>query len=257
MHAHKWYYFHISLIIIFFDLGLRVAVLCSLTLQIVGVLFEVFPIHPFWLRTTFITIGEFIISVAVPAVQNVGVVVLSATWFPPNERMTATAIATLAAYLGSASSYIMGPYMVPDVDYGNITYTKGEKIDIDVLRNMTSQSRLDYLESKINEYILAECVIIGVLFFAAILYFPAKPPSPPSKSSAVQRLDFRSGAKTLLRNPHFWVLLVAFSVSNGVSWGWSSVQDLIFSHVGISQKAAGWLGFFANIASLLGIIFSW
>ncbi|KAK3700887.1 hypothetical protein QZH41_012705 [Actinostola sp. cb2023] len=237
--------------------GLRVAVITSLSLQVVGVLCEVLPLHPYWVRTTMITFGEFLISIAVPAVQNVGVVVLSATWFPPNERMTATAIATLASYLGSATSYIMGPYIVPDVDYGNITYRKGEKIDIDLLRNMTSQKHLDFLESKINEYILAECIILGILFFVALIYFPAKPPTPPCKSSAMERLDFCLGAKTLLKNRHFWLLLVVFGVSNGINWGWSSVQDLIFSHVGISQKAAGWLGFSGNIASLVAIIFSW
>lgn len=194
---------------------------------------------------------------AVPAVQNVGVVVLSASWFPPNERMTATAIATLVSYLGSATSYIMGPYIVPDVDYGNVTYKHGEKIDIDLLRNLTSREHIEFLESKINEYILAECIILGILFFAALIYFPSKPPSPPCKSSAAERLDFKLGARTLLQNRHFWLLLVVFGFSNGINWGWSSVQDLIFSHVGISQKAAGWLGFSANIASLVAIAFSW
>lgn len=237
--------------------GLRVAVISSLALQVVGVVCEVIPFRPYQVRTIFITIGEFIIAVAVPAVQNVGVVVLSATWFPQNERMTATAIATLGSYLGSASSYVMGPYIVPDVGHGNVTYRQGEKIDIDLLRNLTSQKRIEFLESKINEYILAECVILGILFFAALIYFPAKPPSPPCKSSSMERLDFRVGAKTLLQNRHFWLLLVVFGFSNGINWGWSSVQDLIFSHVGISQKAAGWLGFSANIASLVAIVFSW
>lgn len=238
--------------------GLRVAVLSSLSLQVIGVLCEVFPLRPYVVRTALISLGEFIIASAVPAVQNVGVVVLSATWFPPNERMTATAIATLGSYLGSATSYVMGPYIVPDVGYGtNITYRHGERIDIDLLRNATSQKDIEFLESKINEYILAECVILGILFFAALIYFPSKPPSPPCKSSSMERLNFGVGARTLLQNHHFWLLLVIFGVSNGINWGWSSVQDLIFSHVGISQKAAGWLGFFGNIASLVAIVFSW
>ena len=183
---------------------------------------------------------------------------LSATWFPPHERMTATAIATLASYLGSAFSYVVGPNLVPDVDYDNLThYHAGQSIDIDKLRNNTTPEQMKFLLTRINDYLLVEAVLVGVLFFAVIIYFPAKPPVPPSLSSAAGRLDFVSGAKTLFKNRSFWLLLLIFSLSNGVNWGWSSVQNLIFSGVGIDQKTAGWLGFGANVASLLGISFSW
>lgn len=237
--------------------GLRFSVLCSMSLQTFAVVLEIIPSPPH-ARTGLITFSEFLISIAVPAVQNAGVVVLSATWFPPHERMTATAIATLASYLGSAFSYIVGPNLVPDVDYGNLThYHAGESIDIDKLRNNTTPEQMKFLLTRINDYLFIEAVLVGLLFFAVLVYFPAKPPSPPSLSSAAGRLDFISGAKTLLQNRSFWLLLLIFSLSNGVSWGWSSVQDLIFSGVGIDQKTAGWLGFWANVASLLGISFSW
>lgn len=183
---------------------------------------------------------------------------LSATWFPPHERMTATAIATLASYLGSAFSYIAGPNLVPDIDYGNLTaYQAGHSVDIDKLRNITTPEQKEFLLTRINDYLFIEAVLVGILFFVVLIYFPAKPPSPPSLSSAAGRLDFVSGAKTLLKNRSFWWLLIIFSISNGVNWGWSSVQDLIFSGVGIDQKTAGWLGFWANVASLLAISFSW
>lgn len=230
--------------------------LISVSVQVVGVCIQLIPVKSA-IRTGLITAGEFLISIAVPAVQNVGVLVLSATWFPPNERMTATAIATLASYLGSAASYVVGPNLVPDVEYGNITYQAGHGIDIDKLRRNMSQEHMHLLLKRIDEYLLLEAVMIGILFFAVWIYFPAKPPSPPSLSSAAGRVEFIPGAKLLLRNRHFWLLLLVFSVSNGVNWGWSSVQDLIFSGVGIDQKTAGWLGFWANVASLLGILFSW
>ena len=237
--------------------GLRFAVICSMSLQTFAVALELIPSPPH-VRTGLITFSEFLISVAVPAVQNAGVLVLSATWFPPHERMTATAIATLASYLGSAFSYVVGPNLVPDVDYDNLThYHPGESIDIDKLRNNTTPEQMKFLLTRINDYLLVEAVLVGVLFFAVIIYFPAKPPVPPSLSSAAGRLDFVSGAKTLLKNRSFWLLLLIFSISNGVNWGWSSVQNLIFSGVGIDQKTAGWLGFGANVASLLGISFSW
>lgn len=231
--------------------------MCSISLQTLAVVLELIPAPP-PVRTGLITFSEFLISVAVPAVQNAGVLVLSATWFPPHERMTATAIATLASYLGSAFSYIVGPNLVPDVDYGNLThYHAGESIDINKLRNATTPEQMKFLLKRINDYLFIEAVLVGLLFFAVLIYFPAKPPSPPSLSSAAGRLDFVAGAKTLMKNQTFWLLLFVFSLSNGVNWGWSSVQDLIFSGVGINQKTAGWLGFWANVASLLAISFSW
>lgn len=237
--------------------GLRFAVLCSISLQTLAVFLEILPTSPS-VRTGLISFSEFLISIAVPAVQNAGVVVLSATWFPPHERMTATAIATLASYLGSAFSYIAGPNLVPDIDYGNLTaYQAGHSVDIDKLRNITTPEQKEFLLTRINDYLFIEAVLVGILFFVVLIYFPAKPPSPPSLSSAAGRLDFVSGAKTLLKNRSFWWLLIIFSISNGVNWGWSSVQDLIFSGVGIDQKTAGWLGFWANVASLLAISFSW
>ena len=238
-------------------LGLRFPVLCTISLETFAVACELIPSPPH-VRTKLITFAEFVISMAVPAVQNAGVLVLSATWFPPHERKVSTAIGTLASYLGSAFSYVVGPHLVPDVDYGNLThYQTGQSIDIDKLRNITTPEQMKFLLTRINDYLFIEAVLVGILFFAVLIYFPAKPPSPPSLSSAAGRLDFVSGAKTLLKNRSFWLLLLIFSLSNGVSWGWSSVQDLIFPEVGIDQKTAGWLGFWANVASLLGISFSW
>lgn len=38
---------------------------------------------------------------------------LSTTWFSPDERATATAIASLLNYLGSAAAFLVGPLVVP------------------------------------------------------------------------------------------------------------------------------------------------
>lgn len=38
---------------------------------------------------------------------------LSTTWFAPDQRATATAVATLFSYLGGAASFIVGPLIVP------------------------------------------------------------------------------------------------------------------------------------------------
>lgn len=38
---------------------------------------------------------------------------LSTTWFAPDQRATATAVASLVGYLGAACSFIVGPLLVP------------------------------------------------------------------------------------------------------------------------------------------------
>lgn len=38
---------------------------------------------------------------------------LSTTWFAPDQRATATAVASLFSYLGSAASFVIGPLVVP------------------------------------------------------------------------------------------------------------------------------------------------
>lgn len=38
---------------------------------------------------------------------------LSTTWFAPDQRATATAVASLFSYLGGAASFVVGPLVVP------------------------------------------------------------------------------------------------------------------------------------------------
>lgn len=38
---------------------------------------------------------------------------LSTTWFAPDQRATATAVASLFSYLGGAASFLIGPLVVP------------------------------------------------------------------------------------------------------------------------------------------------
>lgn len=38
---------------------------------------------------------------------------LSTTWFAPDQRATATAVATLFSYLGGAMAFLVGPLVVP------------------------------------------------------------------------------------------------------------------------------------------------
>lgn len=60
----------------------------------------------------FIHGGQFLNGLAGPTVMSAGPY-LSTTWFAPDQRATATAVASLFCYLGSAASFLVGPLVVP------------------------------------------------------------------------------------------------------------------------------------------------
>lgn len=46
---------------------------------------------------------------------------ISAVWFPPRQRTTATAVTALATYYGLAFSFVIGPAFVPSYKQYNVT----------------------------------------------------------------------------------------------------------------------------------------
>lgn len=56
--------------------------------------------------------GQFLNGLAGPTIMSAGPF-LSTTWFAPDQRATATALATLFSYLGGAASFLVGPLAVP------------------------------------------------------------------------------------------------------------------------------------------------
>lgn len=60
----------------------------------------------------FIHGGQCLNGLAGPTIMSAGPF-LSTTWFAPDQRATATAVATLFSYLGGAASFLVGPLVVP------------------------------------------------------------------------------------------------------------------------------------------------
>lgn len=56
--------------------------------------------------------GQFLNGLAGPTLMSAGPL-LSTTWFAPDQRATATAVASLVGYLGAACSFLIGPLAVP------------------------------------------------------------------------------------------------------------------------------------------------
>ena len=200
--------------------------------------------------TILIHCGQIIVNLAGP-VAMAAPPVLSSTWFPPHQRTTATAISTMAGYAGTAFSFLIGPAVVDDVQSTSIP-----KIGDNYVLNSTQERRY---RDQINVLLYVEAGVMLLIFFCVLIYYPARPPKPPSYSAATGRVDFTNGLKQLFKNYNFLLLVLLYGASTGFYGGWSSVLDQNLSEfgLGVSQKFAGWLGFVAIISgSFSGILFS-
>ncbi|KAK3099920.1 hypothetical protein FSP39_011798 [Pinctada imbricata] len=184
--------------------GLRWACLIMAFLVALGSGIRCITDQPPYVKWT-INIGQFLNDLAGPC--SAIPPLLSATWFPANQRVTATAISVTISNLGAA----------------------------------------------LMDFIL-ECAWSVFVFLLLLIYFPAKPPKPPTVSASIERDDFKSGVKNLVRNVKFWLICATYGVSVGVFSCWLSVLDVVLKPHGISQKDTGWLSFYAVLAGCVGSV---
>ncbi|XP_066297049.1 solute carrier family 49 member 4 homolog [Branchiostoma lanceolatum] len=213
---------------------LRLSVVLTALLIAVGTGLRCIPAST-GIATILINIGQFLNGIA-GIMLMAAPPLISSTWFPPSQRTTATAISSIFNYVGTSVGYLIGPLFVSQP-------------------HLTPNSTLQYndtvvedISGQIMRLMYVECGYCTAVFLAILIYFPSKPPTPPSLSAAMNRLDFRTGVKKLFRHGQFWLVCLAYCVPGGVIGGWTAVLDVILSPHGISQIDAGWLGFYGNIA---------
>jgi FLVCR family MFS transporter len=94
--------------------------------------------------------------------------VISAVWFPPEQRTFATGVTAMANYYGLALSFILGPLMVSN--YGRFNRTSNYSSTnhcVHVIDN------LDTLREDIRWYQYVEFIAASVSFLAILCYFPS------------------------------------------------------------------------------------
>ena len=212
-------------------------------LSVLGKGFQVIPFADVKVRTVFINLGQFLVMAGGPVAIGAPPLV-SATWFPPNERTTATAIGTLVGYFGIAIAFAVGPAMVPNEipvsKFGNSSAT--EKV-INLAKIMNH---------RITHYTYFELGLCAVVFLCILLYFPARPPLPPSlTSSRSHTLSTKASFRCVLRNGQFWLLMVLAGASFGIYFGWLSMLDVFLAKFQVDSVTAGWLGCSATLAGVI------
>lgn len=227
--------------------GLRMACLISAFFVASGTLVRIFTMETPAVNYL-MNVGQMLNGLAGP-IAMAGPPTVSAVWFPPEQRTRATAVGTFFGMLGTAAGFLLGPNIVPDVHgHPNGTHLLSEKDTAD---------RIERERSAIHLLMYIECVWACSIFVAMIVYFPNRPPRPPSTSAAVQREGFFVGIKNIVKLPQFWIVSLSYAASQGVLNCWMSVINVILKPHGIGEQEAGWIGFVATCGGcVLCLIFA-
>ena len=139
---------------------------------------------PLWFTSlkgfnAFFHLGSIINSVSGPVAFSAPLTI-SAHWFPPNERTRATTIGQMFNALGVGVSYLLGNTIV--------SREEGEE-DRDA-------------EQDIMILLTIYSAVSTVIFIAVLLYYPSKPPLPPSNTAAEERMDLTSGLVNLIKSKY-------------------------------------------------------
>ena len=194
---------------------------------------------------------------------------VAAVWFPPEERPVATAIGSFFNYLGVSLSFIVGPQLVSDpvydVDPAYDEYTRNNNtvsvqnttervINVHNI-NRSEVINIESLKQGISNLLYTHTAIAGLVFVLTIVYFPSKPPHPPSITASLERTDYKKAMVKLLQNGSLWLIVLAGAIPIGVSGVWIAILDVVLKPLGVSQIDAGWMGFwFTLIGNFSGII---
>ncbi|XP_046357525.2 solute carrier family 49 member 4 homolog [Haliotis rufescens] len=244
--------------------GLRVCMVITVLCLGLGCGIRLIPTQqPSMLHRWLINFGQILNGIGGPVCTS-AMAPLSSQWFPPNERTTATAIPLIIKFLALAGSYIIGPILVPDVsnlnqNHSDINSTMFSFEDYAFIGESANHSNIsgntaEELKKDIYFYLELQAGAAGVLLVLILLYFPSKPPTPPCRSAALKREDFLPGLKLLAVNGNFWILALVSFLVGGFSSAWMSVLSLNLKTVDVSQKEAGWIGFYSFLLVGTGML---
>jgi FLVCR family MFS transporter len=160
-------------------------------------------------------------------VETLAPPVLSFLWFPVNERATATAVMASANTLGTATGFLTA-LIVPN--------------------SGTNDQILNSLTSVYFVYF----AVCALTFIACVVYFPDRPPTPPSFSNEVPTVDVKSGIVALLSHGRFWVVVASQAVPLGILSAFMNVLNINLKSYNLSQTDSGWIGLALALGGTIG-----
>lgn len=212
-------------------------------LSVLGKGIQVIPFDDKKVRTIFLNLGQFLVMAGGPVAIGAPPL-LSATWFPSSERTTATAIGTLAGYFGIAIAFAVGPAMVPNVIVQTNVSNSSISSSIENLAKIT--------DHQLRKYAYFELGLCTAVFLCVLLYFPARPPLPPSLTSSTSHgLSTKASVKRVMKNRSFLLLAAMTGLTFGIYFGWLSMLDVFLAKFNVDAITAGWLGCAATLTGMV------
>ncbi len=175
----------------------------------------------------------------------------SSTWFPAHQRATATSIIITSSALGEAVSYVLGPALVSSPPTADDDATSQD----DTVTS--SPSDISHMRAQILHYMWLQCGLAVTVFLLVLAYFPNRPPNCPTPSARVARMEYKAGAKALLRNGPFWAMCTSYAIISGVYFGWAAFLEPNLAGVlpaHDAQTESGWIGFYGTVVGSFGAV---
>ncbi|KAI8778556.1 disrupted in renal carcinoma protein 2 [Biomphalaria glabrata] len=92
-----------------------------------------------------------------------------------------------------------------------------------------------------------ECGWCCLILLLTLIYFPSRPPRPPSASATTDRENYWKGIWSLRKKTDYILLAVSYGISTGVINCWASLLNVNLRPFHISETEAGWIGFYASV----------
>ncbi|XP_067126779.1 solute carrier family 49 member 4-like [Centruroides vittatus] len=180
---------------------------------------------------------------------------LSSIWFPTKQRTTATSISILCNYMGVCFGFLLGPVILDtsglppcyNETWGNLTHG---------CKNYTSEQLKTFVHNhtqRIMCLMYFECILAALVLLLICIYFPGKPPLPPTASAHLDRLDFITSFKLLRKNTNFWIISLGYAITNSTFANWISMLGVALESLNITQNESSRM---ATFATLIGCILS-
>ncbi|XP_072763536.1 solute carrier family 49 member 4 homolog [Anoplolepis gracilipes] len=172
---------------------------------------------------------------------------VSAVWFPPGKRTTATGISSACNQLGMAISYLIGPAVVENTIAHNTTFLIN--INTNSNKSVAFDTTSVILRAQITSLMRIEFVGQFLILVGVLCFFPREPYCQSVDLSEIsERLGLTESIFRLLKNKNMWSLCLAAALSQGVTGPWLAMMTMTFD-ASITQEEADKLAFWTIIVS--------
>ncbi|MBN2415452.1 MFS transporter [bacterium] len=170
---------------------------------------------------TLVLISQIGIAVGQPFVLN-AITKVAASWFPLQERATASGLGTLAIYLGIFGGLALTPLLTLKAGLDGMLVIYG-----------------------------VVALVIAVIFLIAAKEHPPTPPCPPDQEERTLVLE---GYKQMMRKKDFILLMVIFFIGLGLFNGVTTWIENIVGPRGFSITQAGMIGSLMILGGIIGAV---